>query len=365
MRFSHSKLSCCLNNPMDYYLSYKMGIQPKVKNKAFTIGTAVHWGLENNTSDLTKYFAEEEKVNSYSYEQFYAECMVNGYFHHKEEIMKIVFDGVNVIKEYHELPIEANLPSYTHPNEPYNFNGIIDLLFLTDKGFIIIDYKTSSQLPEWSKYLDQIYRYNFMLNSVYPKVPVYRTGIINLIKPNIKRKPNEKEESYNERVKQLYLQENTKLINVHMFDANTLDKQVVNDYINNLSRQADIADLMDKNNAYYIEYSNANGEHDHYRSTYLNIYNREPLAYLDYNIKDTILDGSQLLNTRDCIELDMRCIEPIKILNKYDTFLTELLNSGLTDKDKYFDYLKSRYVVDNELLERYWKTFQYQIKNKC
>lgn len=367
MRFSHSKLSCALNNPMDYYLSYKMGIYPKIKNKAFTIGSAMHWGLENDTEDLTQYFKEEnpDEIYSYSNEQFQAEAMVHGFMVHKKSIMNEIFkdeDGNSLekISEWHELPIEAKLPSFTHPNEPYEFNGIIDLLFLTNKGFIIIDYKSSSQIPEWNKYLDQIYRYNYMLNQVYPDIPVYKTGIINIVKSYIRKKSNENDDEYRIRYWKQYEEENTRLINVHMFESSVLDKQTVNDYILNLSRQADIADSMDRNNMYYIDYSSANGENNHYKSVYLSIYNHTPYNWVEYSIKDTILDqNNKIVDIRDCIELDMKVIEPGKVLNKFDLFLKEYQESKLSKKQEFFDYLKKNYKVDDWLLENYWNTMQH------
>ena len=190
MKLSHSKLSCILSSPMEYNLNYIQGIKPKVIPKAFQIGTAVHWGLEHNTEDLTEYFKTECGVKeSYSYtpNQCLAESMVHGFLIRKDEIFKKILtnrsgETLTLENEQHELWLEADLPSFTHPDEPHKFVGQIDLLLLTDRGFVLLDYKTSSQKPEWEKYIDQIYRYIFLLKSLYPNVPIVKIGIINLIK---------------------------------------------------------------------------------------------------------------------------------------------------------------------------------------
>ena len=84
MKLSHSKLSTILSCPMTYYLSYIEGIQPIEEKAALAIGSAVHWGIEHNTEDLTEYYHSEE--SQYTREQLLSEAMVHGYFKHKEEI---------------------------------------------------------------------------------------------------------------------------------------------------------------------------------------------------------------------------------------------------------------------------------------
>ena len=64
------------------------------------------------------------------------------------------------------IALEEVLPSKRYEGG-YNFVGIIDLLLLTNKGFIIIDYKTSSTVPEWDKYLEQIYSYEYLLSKKF------------------------------------------------------------------------------------------------------------------------------------------------------------------------------------------------------
>ena len=56
MKLSHSKLSTILSCPMSYYLSYEQGIALKDVKPALSIGSAVHYGIEHNTDDLTEYY---------------------------------------------------------------------------------------------------------------------------------------------------------------------------------------------------------------------------------------------------------------------------------------------------------------------
>ena len=58
MKLSHSKLKTILECPMSYYLKHIQGIQLKVKKSALSIGSQVHWCIENDTEDLTPYFEE-------------------------------------------------------------------------------------------------------------------------------------------------------------------------------------------------------------------------------------------------------------------------------------------------------------------
>lgn len=378
MKFSHSKLSCCINNPMDYYLSYKMGIHPKERKNAFTIGSAMHWGLENSTEDLTKFFKEEGNIyqkENYSLDQLQAEAMVHGFMYHKKEIMQEVFrdyDNGNQLKlvdensVWRELPIEAELSSFTHPEEPYLFNGIIDLLYLTTKGFVLLDYKSSSQIPDWNKYTDQLYRYVYQLNKNFPNVPVYKIGIINMVKSRIKKKLNETDEEYKKRFFAQYEDKNSLLVNVHMFDISSLDKTKMNEYIENLSRQADVADNYDRTDNYYINLAAANGQNGSYKSEYLEIYNHSKDAYKLYDIYDTIYDEGVILKKRDCLPLDMKVIENKNILNKYTKFVDEYkayLNSTKeVDIEEFLKYLQDKYICDITLLSKYMQTYQYMEK---
>ena len=123
MRLSHSKLSLLLSNPMEYYLCYRMGITPKVEKTALSIGSAVHWGIENDTEDLTGYFGD--RLN-YGRDQLMAEAMVHGYFNHKDEIFN------EIITEAKQKNVEfilatppcqgMSIAGYMLPEDPRNYS---------------------------------------------------------------------------------------------------------------------------------------------------------------------------------------------------------------------------------------------------
>ena len=58
MKLSHSKLGVILNCPMTYHLKYEEGISLKVTKSALAIGSAVHWGIEHNSEDLSEYYGD-------------------------------------------------------------------------------------------------------------------------------------------------------------------------------------------------------------------------------------------------------------------------------------------------------------------
>lgn len=41
---------------MTFFLRYKCGINTKAKKPALEIGSAVHWGIEHATEDLSEYY---------------------------------------------------------------------------------------------------------------------------------------------------------------------------------------------------------------------------------------------------------------------------------------------------------------------
>lgn len=372
MKLSHTKLNTVLNSPMEYYLNYVLGIKPKVEKKAFVIGSGVHWGIEHSTEDLTEYWKDHhnaKQFGTYSDDQCLAESMVHGYLTHKQELFDKILthrDGtkMELVSEDHELWVEADLPSLTHPNEPHRFVGQIDLLLLTNRGFVLIDYKTSSMLPEWNKYLDQIYRYIFLLRNNFPEVPIVKIGILNLRKSACKIKRGECEFAFRNRVKQMYELNDPELISYHEYDPLDLDEQLVNDYINNLTNMADIADVIDKNKAWYINYDSANYP---YKSDYWDIYYHTPDAYALYNIRDKIYvpDDDELVDIRDCLPFDMKAIERVNIMNKYDKFkdeATEYFNkSSNPSKNELYKQLNGKYLCDNSLLDKYFNTYEYDL----
>ncbi len=381
MRISHSKLTTILNCPKTYYLNYKQGIKLKVEKPAFAIGTAVHWGLEHDTDDLEPYYMESASAKqriSYGKEEFMAEGMVHGFLKHKDEIYDEILTDVNdenkrysIVSTDKEIELIANIPSikYKDENLIHEFQGFIDLLFtVSDEdgnlGFIIIDYKTSSQTPVWEKYLDQIYRYIMLLKHNFPDMPIFKIGIINLRKTGIRQLKNENAESYLKRVKDEYELNEDDLINTHMFEPNKLDPVLIDEYIKNLTNMIDAAETIDREHLFYINYANADGMYG--KSVYYDIFYHTPDAEMLYTIRDTIYDEyeDKIVYKRDCLGIDMKTIDdnPEKIMNKFDIFKQEvesiLSTNENSTKESIFDIIKNKYIYDESLLERYWITLE-------
>ena len=365
MKLSHSKLNQILTCPMSYYLDHIQGIEPKVKKSALTIGSAVHWGIEHNTTDLDEYFKENgsfKQQDNYTKEQLLAEAMIYGYLKHKDEIFRniltdpITGEDLKLEEETHELFLEANLKSFVN-KEPHTFIGIIDLLLLTDKGFIIVDYKTSSSVPDWDKYLDQLYRYIFEIKENFPDIPVIKIAIINLRKTSIRQKKNENEDQFLQRLKFEYDINDEEYVNYHEFTQKDINQKLLENYMKNLSKQADTADMIDKNKSWYINFQAANGVYG--KSEYYDIFYETPGAEALYTIKDCIYDedSKEFLDKRDCLPLDMRVINENNILNKYEVFEKELLATSCSSKEEFFSELSEKYIVDINLLNVYWKTY--------
>ena len=152
--WSHSRINKILENPAEYYLIYKQGISPIVEKAALSLGSAVHHGLELGTADLTDYFKENgnfKQSDGYSDEQLLAESMCTAYFNKKDLIFKDLLsdlethEQLSLLDETHELSLNCTFKSKLYPNKTHSFLGIIDLLLLTEKGWILCDYKTSSK----------------------------------------------------------------------------------------------------------------------------------------------------------------------------------------------------------------------------
>lgn len=367
MKLSHSKLQTILTCPMTYFLEYKEGIKLKIEKPALYIGSAVHWGIEHNTDDLTEFYKESgsfKHEQGYTREQLLAESMVYGYLEHKDEIFDELLkddDGnkLEMLEETHELFLEADLEGYKD-KEVNKFVGIIDLLILTEKGFVVVDYKTSSQVPDWNQYLEQIYRYIYLLKKQFPEVPIYKIGIVNLRKSMIRQKKDENEEGFLIRLKNEYKEHSDLYITTHVYHPSDLDENLINEYIENLKKMADMANVIDKNEMWYINYSNANGVYG--KSQYYDIFYKTKDNYLLYKISDTLYDAEEdvIKNERDCVPIDMLVIDKKNILNKYDVFEKEVIDSEVLNKDKLFPFLKSKYECDDKLLEKYYNTFLYK-----
>lgn len=373
MKLSHSKLSCILNNPAEYFLIYKEGIYVKEQKNAFTIGTAVHWGLEHNTSNIDEYWEKYSSLKlqkeGYGYDQYLVEAMLEGYFNIKDFLYSQILSDekgqkLEILDEMHELTLTGKLHSFIHPDEPHSFLGIIDLLFLTNKGFILIDYKSSSRRPSWDSYLSQLHKYIFLLNSEFPEIPVYKIGIINLRKTMLRQKKDESNEAYYKRLKFEYLMNDDELISYHQFLSSDLDSKKQDEFVTNLSRMADIAEMLDTNNLFYINYSVIDTP---YRSQFWEIYNHIEGCEMLYGIKDYIYDKSSdsIVHYRDCRHIDMLCLDNKNILNKYEQFKAQALAlysiTSDIDKNELFAHLKKSFTTDDFLLETYWSTLIYEI----
>lgn len=381
IRWSHSKLTLLITDPMSYHVKYECGIKPAQKKEALSLGSAVHWGLQNGTADLDGYYHPEdvaagEVPAEYTDEQGLAEAMVQAYLDNKEWVFDEILtdkDGSRaelLEDEMHEITLSSPLSSYTHPKEPHNFIGIADLILRTDRGFILIDYKTSSRDPDWSKYLEQIYTYVWMLRTNFPDTPVYRIGIVNLRKSAKKRHVNESAKDYYARIKQEYLDDPKSKIVVHMYDPDTdLDERFVKSFIENLSREADAGEIIVNNKSYFINYDaqTAFGKSDYY-----DIYYGTPDAYTLYNIKDTILGDDGKVTTADeggerpCNQLDIDSIEDETVLNKYEVFKSEVIR--ITDllpefsKEAVTKALRKRWRFDDDLIDEYWDIFDKELE---
>lgn len=374
MKLSHSKLKMILECPMSYYLKHIQGIQLKVKKSALSVGSQVHWCIENNTEDLTPYFEENgtfKQRDKFTRDELLSEAMAHGYFKHKEELFdKMLTDNstgekLELLDETHELFLSTKLKSFKE-NTEHEFIGIIDLLLLTNKGFILVDYKTSSQVPNWDNYLDQLYRYIFELKSNFPDIPIFKIAIINLRKTNIRQKKNENESEFLNRLKFEYDINDEEYINYHEFLPDTLDEKLIDNYIENLSRMADMADTIDKEKLFYINFGAANGQYG--KSDYWDIFYGTPDAEMLYEISDHIYDeeDNTFKDKRDCIALDMKVIKHSNVLNKYSIFKEKLLETSASSKEEFFNELAENYLVDRNLLDIYWQTYikeQKEVKN--
>lgn len=375
MKLSHSKLSKIMSCPMSYRLSYELGIWTKVEKPALSIGSAVHYGIEHNTVDLSDYFKERgtfKQGDSYTREQLLSEAMVHGYLKHKDFIFEQILtdpdtgEKLTLEDETHELYVTGKLESFLENQEYHDFVGIIDLLLLTNKGFVICDYKTSTYEPDWDGFLDQIYRYIFMLQSEFPDIPIVKVGIINIKKSAIRQKKLENESQFLNRLMWEYEQNSENYVSYHEFPKKDIDENLLNSYIRNLSTMADAAQTILDRNLYFINFANAKGTYG--KTDFYDIFYHTPDAYVMYQITDYVWDAETetFVDKRDCIELDMRCSDAdyAKVLNKYELFEAKLIAycklnkiENVEDaKTSFFKYLSENYYIDETLLELYWTT---------
>lgn len=378
MHLSHSGLQLLLTCPASYFLSKKQGISLKKESTALQVGSAFHWGCEHNTEDLKEYLNEldpfQTKYNDFTKEVALATGMCHGYLMQKDKIYKKIltdYDGVtpvNLIEEYHELDLLCELPSLRF-EKSHEFHGIIDLLMLTDKGWIILDYKTSSQRPDFDKYLDQVLRYCWMIEQKFPEFPIYKVGIINVRKTGLRLKQNENAENYAMRIKREYDFADCDLIEYHEFTSEDFEKSKMDLYIKNLSRMADFAQEIEDNNFWFINYGNAVSVYG--KSEFWDLfYKTKDCKYL-YKVHDPMFndDLNEISEYRDATDLDINSLEVENPLNHYSAFKGWILNTKplqtpvefLKNPEFYraslFELVKKSYTTDDELLIKYWNEF--------
>lgn len=374
MHLSHSGLQLLLTCPASYFLSKKQGISLKKETKALQVGSAFHWGCEHNTEDLKGYLDEidpfQNLYNDFTKEVALATGMVHGYLKKKDSIYKQILksyegEDLTLIDEFHELDLLCDLPSLRFEKN-HEFHGIIDLLMLTDKGWIILDYKTSSMRPDFDKYLDQVLRYCWMVEQKFPEMPIYKVGIINVRKTEIKQRQGENEENYAMRIKREYDFDDCDLIEYHEFKPDDFEKSKMDLYIKNLSRMADFAQEIEDNNFWFINYGNAVSVYG--KSEFWDLFYKTPDCKYLYKVYDPMfnIDLGEMSNYRDATDLDINCLEVMNPLNHYETFKEAfnklpmsqvpalVLAQAEACRITCLKYCKEHYTTDDELLNRYW-----------
>lgn len=372
MKLSHSKLTTILTCPASYYLTYIQHISKKDEKSALAIGSAVHWGIEHNTEDLTEYWNQQFKTrDQYGRDQLLAEAMVHGYMKHKDELLNKILtdrDGskLQLLDETHELNIKTTLRTEKFEHE---FVGIIDLLLTTDKGFILVDYKTSTYTPDWDKYLDQIYRYIMLLRNEFPDIPICKIGIINIKKTGIRIKKNETVEQFLNRMKFEYDINDEEYVNYHEFLPEDLDNVLIDRYIENLKKECDIAQMIADGDTFFINFQAAQNQYG--KSDFWDIFYHTKDAYLLYKISDRVYDEETktYLKSRDCVPIDMEVLNS-RVINKYETYkllLEEFLeshsnsDSSLDIFDTFHNMLRDNVLVDECLLNKYKNTYLHEL----
>lgn len=374
MHLSHSGLQLLLTCPASYFLSKKQGISLKKEAKALQVGSAFHWGCEHNTEDLKGYLDEidpfQNLYNDFTKEVALATGMVHGYLKKKESIYKQILksyegEDLTLVEEFHELDLLCDLPSLRFEKN-HEFHGIIDLLMLTDKGWIILDYKTSSMRPDFDKYLDQVLRYCWMVEQKFPEMPIYKVGIINVRKTGIKQRQGENEQNYAMRIKREYDFDDCDLIEYHEFKPDDFEKSKMDLYIKNLSRMADFAQEIEDHNFWFINYGNAVSVYG--KSEFWDLFYKTPDCKYLYKVYDPMFntDLGEMSNYRDATDLDINSLEVLNPLNHYETFKEAfnklpmsqvpalVLAQAEACRITCLKYCKEHYTTDDELLNRYW-----------
>lgn len=368
--WSHSRLNKIIENPAEYFLIYEEGIKPKQEKEALSVGSALHWCLENSTTDLTEYYKEKGDLlqwNDYSNEQCLVECMADAYLKQKLDIYKqMLFDKetnkvLGIIDEYHELTLTAEFPSLIFKKK-HKFLGIVDLLLLTEKGWILVDYKTSSRDVDWDDYKSQLYKYFNLLKYNFPEFPIWKIAIINIKKTQIRRRKNENDESYKDRIKVEYDLNENNLINLHIYNQDEFDEKQIAAKTKDLCEMMDLAQMIINNKLFFIHYSNIVNQYG--PSQYYDIFYKTPDNYALYTIKDMIYDEDEndIIDRRNCEPIDMMVLDnKDNVLNKFTKFkeeVTLLDQNGTKEEKEIFEALKKKYITDDNLLKKYMLTYK-------
>lgn len=365
MRLSHSKLSQILSCPMTYYLRYEAGMWQKVEKPALAIGSAVHWGIEHNTADLSDFYKANgtfKQGDNYTREQMLAEAMVQAYLDKKEQLFAEMLtdpktgEPMQLLDESHELYLNAKFDGADH-----KFVGIIDLLLLTNKGFVLVDYKTSSLEPDWDGYLDQLYRYIFELRSNFPDMPIVKIAIVNIRKTGIRQKKSETPFEFEQRMVEEYRNPNNRLVVYHEFLPSDIEEQHIQDYIENLRTMCDLAQNVVDNKLFFINYGAAKNQYG--KSEFYDIFYRTPGAEALYAISDRVWneDEQKFDDRRDCIKLDMQIIEHAKderLMNKYAKYKACRTENDKIAFERFYTALCEHFVCNKKLCNLYELTYQ-------
>lgn len=359
--YSHSKINLLLEDLYSYFLNYEYKISPIKQSAALLTGSALHHALEHETSNLNDYFKSNgsfTQSNSYSNEQILAEVMAEQFLKHKQEILKEILGNSRLLDSYKELRLEVSV------NEHIKFLGIIDLLLITNNGFIVIDYKTVSRTPDYNTYLDQLYRYCYLLKKTFPDTPINKIAIISLRKSSLKRKNNENEDTFRRRIVRDYQENIDNYISYHVFDYekdyHIFNDEILNNYYSNLTTLINTVDEIQSNVKHIpVNYSKAHNIYG--RSQYYDfIYFDENLIKAGYVVRDKYYDeiSETVISKRNISDFDLEIIKTknTDILKRsiihYDKFL-EVINSDLSNLDNIKDYL-----YDQELINNYIKVFK-------
>lgn len=361
--FSHSKINLLLEDPYSYFLNYLYKVKPIKKSNALQIGEAVHYGIEHSNADLSDFFKANgslEQQNGYSHEQILSESLVSVFLDYKDNIINDILGDAKIIETFNEFKIEVQASQSIH-----QFLGIIDLLIKTDKGWIIVDYKTTSKSPNYDDYLEQLYRYCYLIQRHFNE-PVYKIAIIALRKASIKQRMNENGEQFKHRLMLEYKEKAQDYLTYKVFDSATdtaiFNPDVLNEYYDNLEHLISYCGDLTLTERFPLNYSKAIGVYG--QSQYYDfIYWNEDNIKSNYYIKDIAYDelSETIKEERTITDFDLKMIKlrQNNSLNLAIIQYEQFLNAINFDIQNYNEeVLLANYLTSPELLRLYKKTFE-------